>query len=154
LHLAPLDSVPIARWLAILNDPRVRAHLIPHRLFDESTARAWLAGKQAIDDSPGGFVRAVIVDGEAAGYAGLQPDDADSAGRYEIAIVLYPGAWGAGAAVYRALLREAARLGHRELTIALLETRRAMRALPRLGWRAAGEGTWAGQRFRRYVIGL
>ena len=105
--------------LEILNDTLLRKHLVAHAVFDTFSIREWMDQKNQSDSIPGCRVRAVSIDGELAGWCGIQPDD----GGFEIAVVLSRRFWGSGISVFKALMHWARELGHQEIKFHLLETR-------------------------------
>ena len=149
LSYSVLAAVDPADLLPTLNKRAVRAHLIDHPRFDAATAAEWLAGKLAVDATPGCRVRAVLVDGELAGWCGIQFEN----GQYELAIVLDDAHWGIGPRVFREMMGWARELGHETVCIHFLHTRPAYRFLRKMA-RRVHESEWLGSRFTTYELAV
>lgn len=147
LHYLPLDEADPSELIALLNQPRVRTHLVEHVAFDRASIARWVAAKMDVDNTPGCRVRAVMVKGRLAGWCGIQPDE----GGYEIGIVLADEFWGAGKPIFIDMMAWAREFGHEEVRIHLLETRREYRFLQRLASRVDGS-MLMGRNFRTYHL--
>ncbi len=144
-----LDAFEPKEFLAFLNSAKVRRHLVQHHQFDEAAAAQWLAAKLSIDEMPGCRLRAVCVDGELAGWCGIQPDDAG----YELAVVLDERYWGIGLEVYRSMMAWAAELGHKFVNVHLLATRPEYRFLRKMAT-SVTRGDWQGEAFISYRLAV
>jgi len=71
-------------FLAIVNEESLRIHLIDHPYFDAPSLQAWMDDKIRVDGIQGCRIRAVNIDGELAGWCGIQQDD----NGFELAIVI------------------------------------------------------------------
>jgi ribosomal-protein-alanine N-acetyltransferase len=90
---------------------------------------------------------AFFIDGQFAGWGGLQPEGPDA----DLGIVLHPRFWGLGYALSREILRRAfAEMGHKSVIVLLPPSRTRVRALKRLGFEDDGEVVLSGERFMRY----
>lgn len=147
LNYPTLDQIDIDPLLSILNQSKVREHLVEHAAFDRHSIQQWIQTKTEMDSLEGCHVRAVVLDGELVGWCGIQLED----GHYELAIVLRPEVWGAGLLVFRYLYNTARALGHRELVIHLLASRPRYRFLLKRS-RAVYDSELYGQRFTTYVL--
>ena len=143
----PFDAVSASAMADFLNQPQIRTHLIEHPLFDEPAAQSWMNSKQALDQKPGCRLRLVFIDGEFAGWCGIQPDEQG----VELAIVIAPGFWGAGIRIFKTMLQWASELRHEWVVFHLLDSRKQYRALAKLASRVERH-TWEGREFRTYVI--
>lgn len=143
-----LSEIPPAALLALHRDPRVLHHLpLATGIFDAPACRVWLAEKARVWAVHGVGVRALRIDGQFAGWGGLQPE----AGDLGLALVLSPRFWGHGPALCRALLDWAFDgLGRESVVVLLPPSRPRTRALARLGFQAEGEVVLDGQCFVRF----
>ena len=139
--------------MSLLNDPQVRAHLVDHPAFDSVSLEQWIQEKMAVDATPRFRVRAIRApsdDDALVGWCGLQPDfSGGSDGVADLAIVLAPSHWGLGRLVFREMLGWASELGHQEVKLHLLESRREYRALRRKALSVV-RSEWAGRHFVTY----
>ncbi len=138
--------------MRIMNDGRVRAHLVGHRLFTLPRLEEWIAGKSEMARRDAGcLIRGISVDGEFAGWCGIQKEDD---GTYGLGIILGPSHWGAGRAVFEDMLEWSRELGHQEVFIHLLSTRPESRALTKRFPGDCETVELEGATFRRYRIRL
>ncbi len=114
--------------MALVNKDSLRAHLIHHPYFDSLSIQTWIKEKIETDALPGCRVRVVSINGEIAGWCGIQPDE----NGFEIAIILSQRFWGAGLPIYKTLLSWARELGHKEVLFHLLDSRREYKALAKI----------------------
>lgn len=142
-----LSEISATALMEILNEDSIRSHLIDHPPFDEQSIAAWVADKDAADRSPGCRVRAVLIDGELAGWMGIQPD----VDGHELAIVITQRFWGLGISLFRVLMQWAAELEHKEVVFHLLDSRREYKALQRMAARVT-HTEWSGRRFTSYWL--
>ncbi|MBX2870126.1 MAG: GNAT family N-acetyltransferase [Acidiferrobacterales bacterium] len=125
LKYVRFDQVDPEDFLAIANEPAVRAHLVDHPFFDGFSIRDWVNEKQKLELLPGCRIRAVYIREELAGWCGIQPFD----NRFELAIVLSRRFWGNGLIIYRTLMQWAKEFGHHEVLFHLLESRPGYRSI-------------------------
>ncbi len=121
LSYTNLSSIPVEAWLALLNEPKVREHLIEHPPFTPATVAQWVLEKQRVNAEPGCRVNAIVCEGVLAGWCGIQYEDGD----YEMAIVLDPSQWGLGPRIFADMIGWAVALGHSTLLIHFHHTRKA-----------------------------
>lgn len=121
IEYTPLNRVNSAELLSVLNNSRVRTHLVSHPLFDGDSLEAWCQAKVDMDAVPGCRVRGILVDGRCVGWCGIQR----TGNEFEIAIILDDSRWGLGQRVFRELMKWAKELGHRSVFLHLLGTRPA-----------------------------
>lgn len=133
----------------LLNKPRVRAHLIEHKLFDSITIKLWLQEKIETDCTVGCRVRGIIVNDAIAGWCGVQFENE----RYEIAIVLDDKFWGIGKEVFIETMSWAKELGHHEVFIHFLHTRPAYKFLRKIS-KDVFETDMFGRKFTTYQISV
>ena len=106
-------------FLPLLNKLKIREHLIQHEFFDVDTLTAWMESKIEVDASLGCKVRAIKLDHQLIGWCGIQLAES----KYEIAIVIDDGSWGAGVKIFHEIMNWARVLGHQEVYLHLLHTR-------------------------------
>jgi GNAT superfamily N-acetyltransferase len=145
-----LTEAPRDQLLALLNDPRVRRHLIPHPLFTPESLEAWLRAKTELESDPLCRVRAVYVDAALAGWCGIQREG----DVYDLGMILAVRRWGLGRQVFHALLAWGRALGHRELYALLPAGRPQRRALTRWLGQPVLRRTIQGIPFEGYRIAL
>lgn len=114
--------------LAIVNEDSLRTHLVDHPYFDSTSLKSWMDEKISIDSMQGCRIRAVYIDGELAGWCGIQPDD----NGFELAIVISRKFWGFGISVFKSLIGWANEIGHEEVLFHLLESRPEYKALSKI----------------------
>ena len=145
----PLSEAEPEQLLAIMNDIRTRTHLISHPEFTPQRLASWVADKQEENQQPGCRVCAVDINGELAGWCGIQRSEKD----YELAIVIGQTGWGAGPRIFRDMMGWAYELGHSEVIIHLLDSRRDYRFIRRLA-REVYETELLGRRFTTYRLSV
>lgn len=114
--------------MEILNEDSLRTHLIDHPYFDSVSVQAWMDEKINVDSIQGCRIRAVYIDGDLAGWCGIQPDD----NRFELAIVISQKFWGFGISIFKSLMRWADEIGHKEVLFHLLDSRPEYKALNKM----------------------
>ncbi len=135
--------------LAILNQEKVREHLVSHDKFNEVTLEEWVGAKVSVNLTAGCKVRGIKVDGEIAGWCGIQFENS----AFELAIVLDPLFWGIGVGVFKDLMKWAAELGHSEVVLHLFNTRPEYRFLKKMALRVY-ESTIFGQKYTSYLLNV
>jgi RimJ/RimL family protein N-acetyltransferase len=151
ITFAPLSSIDPDELLTLLTDPRVLRHMPlsgPEPMRPDEL-RDWVAGKEAITQQHGFGPQAILVDGEFAGWGGIEPDG-DGA---SVSLVLFPALWGRGHQVLDLLLEQA--FDQRGLPYVLVEfppSRTRVSGLLHLGFREVGERMVGGERFIVYRL--
>jgi RimJ/RimL family protein N-acetyltransferase len=149
LSFHPLSEIPATELLALLTDPEVRRHMpLAGNDWDAESAAAWARAKDAQWLENGYGPWAIRIDGEFAGWGGFQREGDEA----DLGLVLLPGHWGHGAAIFRELVRRGARMQIRNVTIMLPPSRARLKGLARLGFEPAGELDYAGQRFLKFRL--
>lgn len=144
VDLQDLNRIAI---LNILNKQKVREHLVKHHEFDEALLDEWIKGKVEVNRTQGCKVKAIKVDGAAAGWCGIQFEN----GSYELAIVLDPKYWGVGLGIFKEMMRWASELGHSTVVLHLFNTRPEYRFLRKMADRVY-ESTMFGQQYTSYEL--
>ena len=150
IEFVPMDRVPIERYIELNTHPEVR-RLMPlaSESLSEAECRAWVTGKCAQWEENGYGPLAILVEGEFAGWGGLQKhhDDAD------LGLVLHPRFWGFGPSVARRMIEFAFQsLDVPSLIVLLPPARTRTRALLRAGFVRDGEEEIGGNVFLRYRL--
>ena len=129
LRLAPLDAAPVHFLCDLFNDRRVRKHMpLASGTMDAEWVRAWIAGKKRLWSDPAFGPWSVWIDDACIGWAGVQPNDADT---NELAIVLAHRHWGHGAAVAQLVMSQWKALGDARPVLIFLPLSRGVDALAR-----------------------
>lgn len=137
--------------MTLFNNPSVRRHLpLATSDYTEAECAEFVAVKERMWAEHGYGPVAFYIDGEFAGWGGIQPDG----GEADLALVLQPDHWGAGPRICRDIIRHASELDLRSVVVLLPPTRVRTRALDRLGFRRDGEVHVHGERFIRYRLEL
>jgi RimJ/RimL family protein N-acetyltransferase len=136
--------------VVLMNHPRVREHMpLTQDDFAEADAQAFVQGKERLWQEHGFGPWAFFVDGQFAGWGGVQPEE----GEADLALVLHPDFWGAGAQIAKEILRRAfEEFGFPSVIVLFPPTRTRIRALFRLGFVEDGELELNGERFLRYRL--
>ncbi|HEV2513800.1 MAG TPA: GNAT family protein [Devosia sp.] len=143
----PLSEIPPPELLALLTDPNVRRHMpLAGDDWNADSAAEWARAKDAQWQENGYGPWAIRIDGGFAGWGGFQKEGDEA----DLGLVLFPGQWGHGAAIFRELVRRGTELQVRNVTIMLPPSRVRLKGLVRLGFEPAGELDYAGQRFLKF----
>ncbi|WP_144120065.1 GNAT family N-acetyltransferase [Catellatospora sichuanensis] len=151
LQLTRLGGVDPADIIALMSHRAVRRHMpLAEGAFGAAECAAFVTAKEALWRDHGYGPWAFLVDGEFAGWGGLQPEDGGDA---DLALVLHPRFWGHGRAICARVLDEAfGTFRFDSVTILLPPTRRSGHAVARLGFRTDGETSIEGRRFLRFRL--
>jgi RimJ/RimL family protein N-acetyltransferase len=143
-----LTEVSLDDLVELFNHPDVRRHLpLAKDTFTTETCARFVEAKERMWAEHGYGPWAFLVDGEFAGWGGLQPEGSDA----DLGFVLHPRFWGLGFTLAREILRQAITEDCHESVIALLPpSRTRVRALQRMGFEEDGEVVLDGERFIRY----
>ncbi len=150
IEFARLSDIDVAEIIALHTHPLVRRHMpLSDDDFGEAECREWVQGKERQWQEHGYGPWAFIIDGEFAGWGGLQRENDDA----DLALVLHPHHWGAGKGIYDEIIRRAfGEMGLRSVTILLPPSRTRVRPILRLGFHLDGDVELSGQRFIRYRL--
>ncbi|MCV2403431.1 N-acetyltransferase [Marinomonas sp. C2222] len=143
------EYVDLNVLMDVLNEGSLREHLVEHPYFDPKSISEWVKGKVETDAVEGCRVRVISIDGDIAGWCGIQPDDKG----FEIAIVLSQKFWGAGASIFKTLLGWAAELGHKEVCFHLLDSRREYKTLAKMA-DSVSRSQLLGRSFTTYLFSV
>lgn len=117
--------------------------------FSTEQYRLFLMAKQQLWEDHGFGPWAFLIDGQFAGWGGLQPEQGDA----DFALVLHPDFWGWGRRIFEKVRERA--FGEMELasiTILLPPSRPNSKAITRLGFFADGELKVDGEKFLRFRL--
>ncbi|WP_338290528.1 N-acetyltransferase [Planctobacterium marinum] len=142
-----LQELERGEFLAILNEDKIRKHLVTHEQFNDESLADWIASKISVDATRGCKVRGIRINGAVAGWCGIQFEN-DS---YELAIVLNEAYWGIGIRVFKDLMIWASELGHRTVVLHLFNTRPEYKFLTKMASRVY-ESTMFGQKYTSYEL--
>jgi hypothetical protein len=128
LNYCGLEEVKEDELLALLNDERIREHLVEHDTFDKIKLRSWVEEKGELNDIEGCRIRAIKQNDMLIGWCGIQLEGND----YELAIIISSSHWGVGKRVFNDLMSWAKEIGHKEVVIHLLDSRSEYRFLRKI----------------------
>jgi ribosomal-protein-alanine N-acetyltransferase len=145
-----LSEVDRSAIIDLMNDPLVRRHMPLAKVnFGPAECDEFVAAKERLWEDYGYGPWAFVVDGEFAGWGGLQPEG----GEVDLALVLHTKHWGLGKALYQEIISLAfGRLGFKSVTVLLPPTRTRVSGVLTLGFKPDGEAEVAGERFIRYRL--
>jgi [ribosomal protein S5]-alanine N-acetyltransferase len=117
--------------------------------FSAEKCRAFLKAKKRLWDEHGFGPWAFLIEGEFAGWGGLQPEH----GEADFAMVLHPKFWGWGRKIFNKVKDQAFdQMNMNAITVLLPPSRPNSIAVTRLGFTSDGELTIDGQRFLRFRL--
>ncbi len=149
LEYVKLSEVNPNDFIPLLNNKKIREHLIEHELFDTDSVDAWIKAKIKVDSTNGCRVRAIIFNNQLAGWCGIQLESE----KYEVAIVIDDKYWGLGKNVFYDILRWAKALGHDEIFIHFLHSRPEYKFLRRISTKVY-ESKLLGSKFTTYQLAV
>jgi hypothetical protein len=149
IEYVKLSEVNPNDFIPLLNNKKIREHLIEHALFDTDSVDAWIKAKIKVDFTNGCRVRAIIFNNQLVGWCGIQLEGE----KYEVAIVIDDKYWGLGKNVFYDILRWAKALGHDEIFIHFLHTRPEYKFLRRISTKVY-ESKLFGSKFTTYQLAV
>lgn len=150
IELKRLTEVKLRDLVDLMTHPSVRRQMpLTRDSFTEEDAAAFVVGKEALWAEHGYGPWAFFIDGQFAGWGGLQPEGDD----VDLGLVLHPHYWGAGKALYDQIMAHAfGELDFKSVTILFPPSRTRVKAVLRLGFIPDGELAVGGERFIRYRL--
>ena len=152
VELKRLTEVSKADIIDLMNSPLVRKYMpLATGKFDENRCDKFIAAKEKLWDEHGYGPWAFIVNGQFAGWGGLQPEQ----GEVEIALVLHPNHWGIRKTLflYKLIIRYAFQTLKLKSVIALFPpSRTRIKGILRLGFKEEGELMVKGEPFICYRL--
>jgi RimJ/RimL family protein N-acetyltransferase len=144
-----LSEVNPADIVDLMNNPLVRRQMPLIRPFDAEKCTVFIEAKEQLWLEHGYGPWAFIIDGEFAGWGGLQPES----GEADLALVLHPNYWGTGQTLYNEIIKRAfGEMGFESVTILFPPSRTRVKGILRLGFKPDGEVDISGERFIRYRL--
>lgn len=122
------SEVAKADFVRLLNNPRVREHLVEYEAFDVESIDTWINEKEKTNSTPGCKIRAIVINDRFAGWCGIQQVNE----QFELAMVIDDKYWGIGTRVFHESMSWAKAQGHHEVVLHLLESRPEYRFLHKL----------------------
>ncbi len=142
-----LQDLDRGELLSILNKDKIREHLVDHDHFNDESLKNWISAKVSVDLDKGCRVRGIRVNGNVAGWCGIQFENES----YELAIVLDGAYWGIGISVFKDMMTWAAELGHSHVVLHLFNTRPEYKFLRKIALRVY-ESRMFGQKYTSYEL--
>ena len=136
-------------FLGLLNNNKIRKHLIGHEAFTTESLKKWIKTKTKISNEPGCKIRAIVCEKKLIGWCGIQLE----VGGYEIAIIINDKYWGLGNQVFKDIMLWAKALGHREIFIHFLHTRPEYKFLKKIATKVY-ETNMLGDKFTTYQLAV
>jgi [ribosomal protein S5]-alanine N-acetyltransferase len=145
-----LGEVDKAAIIELMNHSLVRRHMpLARGDFGPAECDRFVAAKERLWEEHGYGPWAFIIDGELAGWGGIQPEGDEA----DVGLVLHPKYWGMGKVLYERLIAFAfGELGFSSVIALLPPSRTRISGVLKLGFRPDGEMTIAGERFIRYRL--
>jgi len=145
-----LTEISPSEIIALMNNPLVRRQLpLAPENFSESDCEEFVAAKERLWSEHGYGPWAFVVDGQFAGWGGLQPEQ----GQADLALVLHPNHWGIGKYLYGEIIDRAfGKMGLDSVTALLPPTRTRIKGLLRLGFRPDGRMNIGEEQFVRFRL--
>ncbi len=145
-----LSEVEKSEIIELMNNQLVRRQMpLLKDDFTESVCDKFIEAKELLWLEHGYGPWAFTVNGQFAGWGGLQPEN----GEADLALVLHPTYWGLGKILYKKIIGKA--FGEMELksvTVLFPPTRTRIKGLFRLGFKEDGELEVEGKQFIRYRL--
>lgn len=132
IQLVSLWDVDRRKLIDLMNNDQVRAQLpLLTDFFTEGSCTAFLEAKQQLWDEHGYGPWGLMINGEFAGWGGLQPES----GEVDFALVLHPDFWGYGHSIFKRFEHVAFdELNLSSITALFPPTRNNWRAITRFGF--------------------
>lgn len=142
-----LDEIEEDKLLNLMNHKMV-SKLMPllKNGFSKKDCKNFLQAKKELWDNHGFGPWAFIINGQFAGWGGLQPEE----GEADFALVLHPDFWGWGFKIFSKIKNIAFEaMGIDSITILFPPSRTNIKAVTRFGFIKDGELNIAGEKFIR-----
>lgn len=145
-----LPQVDPADIIELHNHPLVRRQMpLFEGVFAEKDCREFVAAKEALWTEFGYGPWAFYIDGQFAGWGGMQPEGEDA----DLGLVLHPDYWGWGKTLYEMIIARAfGEMGFESVTILFPPSRTRIKGILRLGFQEDGEMMYGEERFIRYRL--
>lgn len=150
IAFVPLSEIAEEDVIALMTNPEVGKQMpLLADGFSNETCRAFLEAKKKMWEEHGYGPWAFLVQGEFAGWGGLQPEHGDA----DFALVLHPRFWGWGRKIF-AKVRDMAfgEMGLESFTILFPPSRLNAKAVTRIGFVEDGQLKIDNAEFVRYRL--
>lgn len=146
-RLTEIDKTEI---IDLMNNPLVRRQMpLLKGDFSESDCDQFVAAKEELWTQHGYGPWAFIINGEFAGWGGVQPEGDEA----DLALVLHPTYWGKGKVLYKEIINRAfGKLGLSSVTVLFPPSRTRIQGLLRLGFVKDQELEMGNERFIRFRL--
>ncbi len=136
--------------IALHNNPLVRRQMpLFEGVFSPVDCQAFVEAKEQLWTEHGYGPWAFFIDGDFAGWGGMQPEGDDA----DLGLVLHPDYWGWGKAIYEQVIARAfGEMGFESVTILFPPSRTRVKGILRLGFQPDGEVVIGDERFIRYRL--
>ncbi|HEY9117504.1 MAG TPA: GNAT family protein [Roseivirga sp.] len=134
----------------LMNNPLVRKQMpLFTGAFDDEALDNFIEAKMSLWKNHGLGPWAFVIEGEFAGWGGIQPEDGD----YDLALVLHPNFWGFGKMLYQQIVEKTFK-NHQipSITVLFPPSRSKVNGLKKLGFEEEGEVTIGDHRFNRFRL--
>lgn len=150
LEFKRLKEIQHDKIIALLTNPLVLRQMpLSDDNFGEKECVEWVEGKEKQWETHGYGPWAFVIDGEFAGWGGLQYENGDA----DLGLVLHPDYWGAGKIIFEEIIKRAfGEMGLESVTILFPPTRTRIKGILKLGFQPDGEVDIDGERFIRYRL--
>jgi len=150
LTFVHLNTIPCQEFIELMNHKDVGKQMpLLSEGFSEETYQGFLEAKTKMWQEHGYGPWAFKIDGQFAGWGGLQAEQGD----VDFALVLHPNYWGWGRIIYQAIINQAFNsLNMSSITILFPPTRTNWRAITKLGFKEDGTQTVNQYKFTRYRL--
>jgi [ribosomal protein S5]-alanine N-acetyltransferase len=145
-----LSEVNKSDIIELMNNSLVRRQMpLTSDHFDQTDCDSFIAAKERLWTEHGYGPWAFVIDGQFAGWGGLQPEQ----GEADLALVLHPTYWGTGKLIYQQIIERAfGEMGFASVIVLFPPTRTRIKGLLRLGFKPDGEMEIEGERFICYRL--
>ena len=145
-----LGEIDKSNIIDLMNNPLVRRQMpLLKGDFDEDDCANFVASKERLWKEHGYGPWAFVIDGQFAGWGGIQPED----GEADLALVLHPEYWGMGKVLYKEIIRRAFdELGVNSVQVLFPPTRTRIKGLLRLGFKKEKEVQMGNEQFIQYKL--
>ena len=150
IELVQLKSIDPQEIIELMNNPLVRRQMpLLQGEFGMDEYRAFINAKAKLWEEHGFGPQAFLVNGQFAGWGGLQPED----GEADLALVLHPNYWGLGKRIYKIIIEQAFEtMKLTSVTVLFPPGRTRIQGFLRLGFQAEDEVEINGQLFVKYRL--
>ena len=150
IEFKQLSEVNPSDIIELMNHPLVRRQMpLTSDNFDQDDCANFIAAKERLWAEHGYGPWAFVIDGQFAGWGGLQPEH----GEADLALVLHPTYWGTGRLIYNQIIERAfGQMGFASVTVLFPPSRVRVKGLLRLGFKPDGEMEIEDERFIRYRL--